>query len=92
MANGDEYFAELDYIETVEKFKEDYEADVIEDDEEEESSRAKTPPEDEEEETEQEQQLPVKFSVTGKKRYNYLEDNDFMPAHQVKKDGDSGIR
>lgn len=91
MANGDEYFAELDYIETVEKFKEDYEAEVMEDDEEEESSRPKTPPEDEEEDLEREQ-LPIKASVTGKKRYNYLEDNDFMPAHQVKKDGDSGIR
>lgn len=88
MANGDEYFAELDYIETVEKYKEDYEAEVMED-EEEENPRAKTPVEEEQEEVEQQQLRVVSF---GKKRYNYAEDNDFTPSHHVRKDGDSGIR
>lgn len=31
MQHGDEYFAELDYIETVEKYKEDYESEVLDD-------------------------------------------------------------
>lgn len=79
----------MDYIETVEKYKEDYEAEVMETDEED-HSRAKTP-EEEDEEAEQTSQQ-AKPSFTGaKKRYNYLEDNDFMPAHQVR-GGDSGIR
>lgn len=95
MTNGDEYFAELDYIESVEKYKEDFEADVMEDEEEddeeeeeeEENIRAKTP---EEEETEMDSQ--VKSIIPNKKRFNYSEDNDFMPAHAVRRDGDSGIR
>ncbi|XP_050301921.1 histone-lysine N-methyltransferase eggless-like isoform X2 [Anthonomus grandis grandis] len=53
---GDEYFAELDYIETVEKFKEDYEAEVME--EEEYMEREKTPPIDE----------PKHTKSSGKKR------------------------
>lgn len=88
VANGDEYFAELDYIETVEKYKEDYEAEVMEE-EDEEYTRPKTPAEEEEEDAEP---APQTRPAPGKKRYNYSEDNDFMPAHQVKKDGDSGIR
>lgn len=88
MANGDEYFAELDYIETVEKFKEDYEAEVMED-EEVDRCRPKTPLEEEEEE-EVVQQVKLPFNT--KKRYNYLEDNDFMPSHQLKNDNNSGIR
>lgn len=79
----------MDYIETVEKYKEDYEADVMEDDEED-HSRAKTPEEDEEELEQPMQQMKPVF-IGGKKRYNYSEDNDFMPAHQVRS-GDSGIR
>lgn len=41
MQYGDEYFAELDYIETVEKFKEDYEEEVMDD---EDFEKEKTPP------------------------------------------------
>lgn len=74
MAYGDEYLAELDYIESVEKFKEDYEAEVMEDEE----FREKSPHEEEEEELVQ----PVKQIIAGaKKRYNYAEDNDFLPSH-----------
>jgi hypothetical protein len=47
---GDEYFAELDYIENCEKHKEDYESDVNEPDSP--RSRSVTPDDDEEEEKE----------------------------------------
>lgn len=75
MAYGDEYFAELDYIETVEKFKEDYEAEALEDEE----YREKSNPPEEEEEEEQPQKPPGNT----KKRYCYAEDNDFMPSQPV---------
>lgn len=87
MAYGDEYFAELDYIETVEKFKEDYEAEAIDDEE----YREKSPPPDEEEEDEQ----PPKPIGNTKKRYSYAEDNDFMPSQPVpfaNKSSDLSIR
>lgn len=86
MAYGDEYFAELDYIETVEKYKEDYEAEVMEDD----GSRGKSPPPEEEEEEE-----PQRPTGAAKKRYGYAEDNDFMPSQAVaaaNKGGNLGIR
>ncbi|XP_056637289.1 histone-lysine N-methyltransferase eggless [Diorhabda sublineata] len=76
MAYGDEYFAELDYIETVEKYKEDYEAEVIEEEEEERYNQRNTPPEDEEEE-----ESFTRFSNGKYRRYNYSEDNDFTPSH-----------
>lgn len=87
MAYGDEYFAELDYIETVEKFKEDYEAEALEDEE----YREKSPPPEEEDEEEQPQR-PVSNT---KKRYSYAEDNDFMPSQPVplvNKSGDRNMR
>ncbi|XP_074026625.1 histone-lysine N-methyltransferase eggless [Leptinotarsa decemlineata] len=91
MAYGDEYFAELDYIETVEKFKEDYEAEAMED-EEESRYRGKSPQEEEEDE---DQVTPMKQTNAKWKRYNYSEDNDFTPAHPVPnrvKEADSSIR
>ncbi|KAJ8917329.1 hypothetical protein NQ315_002351 [Exocentrus adspersus] len=70
MAYGDEYFAELDYIETVEKFKEDYEAEVMEDDE-----YKKTPPPEDDEEDEKQQK--------NRRQHRYAEDNDFMPSQAL---------
>ncbi|KAG5879504.1 hypothetical protein JTB14_004729 [Gonioctena quinquepunctata] len=88
MAYGDEYFAELDYIETVEKFKEDYEAEVLEE-EEETMYRGKSP----QEEDEEDEKLTAPIKQTGtRKRYNYAEDNDFTPAVPSRIKGDSGIR
>ncbi|KAJ8953721.1 hypothetical protein NQ314_007331 [Rhamnusium bicolor] len=91
MAYGDEYFAELDYIETVEKFKDDYEAEALEDDDYKEKS---LPPEEEEEE-EPTQVVRPSYTSSSKKRYNYTEDNDFLPTHHVPyhgRGGDSSIR
>ncbi|CAG9861595.1 unnamed protein product [Phyllotreta striolata] len=77
MAYGDEYFAELDYIETVEKFKEDYEAEAIEDDEdEEEKRRAQRKIEEDEDDS-----MLRKTGGSGKKRNSYSDDNDFTPSH-----------
>ncbi|XP_060533636.1 histone-lysine N-methyltransferase eggless isoform X2 [Cylas formicarius] len=73
---GDEYFAELDYIETVEKFKQDYEEEAYE--EEEETTREKSkspPPEDDDPDG-----TPVKPFGIKARRNNYLEDNDFSPG------------
>ncbi|CAH1979497.1 unnamed protein product [Acanthoscelides obtectus] len=80
MAYGDEYFAELDYIETVEKYKEDYEAEVMED----EDYREKSPIEEEEEEE----------TKKSKKRNSYTIDNDFsLPIKvDVKQTSREGIR
>ncbi|KAL1502081.1 hypothetical protein ABEB36_007279 [Hypothenemus hampei] len=61
---GDEYFAELDYIEIVEKYKEEYEEEALED---EEFEKEKTPPRMEE----------IKRTSSGKKRHAYDDDNDF---------------
>ncbi|VEN47660.1 unnamed protein product [Callosobruchus maculatus] len=71
MAYGDEYFAELDYIETVEKYKDDYESDVME----EEEYREKSPQDEEEEEKRK-----------NKKRNSYSIDNDFSMPSNVKCD------
>ncbi|XP_066149314.1 histone-lysine N-methyltransferase eggless isoform X2 [Euwallacea fornicatus] len=86
MQYGDEYFAELDYIETVEKFKEDYEEDVMED---EEFEKEKTPPPAEEPKL---QKMP-----SAKKRNAYMDDNDFTPnrpvfAKPANVEADQGIR
>ncbi|CAG9830658.1 unnamed protein product [Diabrotica balteata] len=79
VAYGDEYFAELDYIETVEKYKEDYEAEVMEEEEEEKGyKRRKNPPEEEEEEEEESVTVVTNSKY---KRYNYAADNDFTPSH-----------
>nr|CAH7718794.1 unnamed protein product [Callosobruchus chinensis] len=78
---GDEYFAELDYIETVEKYKEEYESDVVEDEEYREKS-----PQDEEEDEEKKK---------SKKRNSYSIDNDFSMPSNVKCDVQStraGVR
>lgn len=90
MAYGDEYFAELDYIETVEKFKEDYEAEVLEEEEEEQYKRKSPIEEDEDEE---ESMLRKITSSSKYRRYNYSEDNDFTPSHPDKiSKSHSGIR
>ncbi|KAF7266513.1 hypothetical protein GWI33_020194 [Rhynchophorus ferrugineus] len=81
---GDEYFAELDYIEIVEKYKEDYEEEVVEDD----FEKEKSPPP-----IEVKEQKSQKTSQT-KKRNTYMEDNDFTPSHPVHKPSavEDGIR
>ncbi|KAK9874154.1 hypothetical protein WA026_002510 [Henosepilachna vigintioctopunctata] len=71
---GDEYFAELDYIESVEKFKDDYEQEAELDDEDRISE--KPPPSPPEEEMEVDPQ-PMSRSSTSKRRYQ--DDNDFVP-------------
>lgn len=57
MQYGDEYFAELDYVETVEKYKEDYESEVMED---EEFEKEKSPP--------PEDDIKAQKPLSGKKR------------------------
>ncbi|XP_049824476.1 histone-lysine N-methyltransferase eggless isoform X2 [Aethina tumida] len=83
MAYGDEYFAELDYIETVEKYKEDYEAEVLEDEEDEDlddatsktsKSGGRLTPDFEEEE--------IMRGVNAKNR-RYSDDNDFVCTTKV---------
>lgn len=69
MTYGDEYFAELDYIEAVESFKEGYEEEAYEDEE----DREKTPPRVEEPEK------PAKREY--KKRY--LDDNIYVPPIHI---------
>ncbi|KAL3271245.1 hypothetical protein HHI36_021737 [Cryptolaemus montrouzieri] len=71
--HGDEYFAELDYIESCEKFKDDFEKEVELD----EADRIseKGPPSPPEEEMEIERPQPRNSS--GKKRY--MDDNEFVP-------------
>jgi histone-lysine N-methyltransferase SETDB1 len=71
---GDEYFAELDYIENCEKHKEDYESDVNEPDSP--RSRSVTPDDDEEEEKE-------KRPDGRRKRNKEMEDNDFTPSYPL---------
>uniref|UniRef100_A0A6P7FBF2 Histone-lysine N-methyltransferase eggless n=1 Tax=Diabrotica virgifera virgifera TaxID=50390 RepID=A0A6P7FBF2_DIAVI len=78
VAFGDEYFAELDYIETVEKYKEDYEAEVMEEEEEQNKNKRRKEPEEEEEE---EEESVAVISNSKYKRYNYAADNDFTPSH-----------
>lgn len=83
MAYGDEYFAELDYIETVEKYKEDYEAEVLEDEEDEDlddatsktsKSGGRLTPDFEEEE--------ILRGISAKNR-RYSDDNDFVCTTKV---------
>lgn len=85
MQYGDEYFAELDYIETVEKYKEDYEEDVVEDEdfEKEKASNAA-----------EEKELKIQKANQARKRNTYMEDNDFTPSISVQKatGADDGIR
>ncbi|CAG9770061.1 unnamed protein product [Ceutorhynchus assimilis] len=82
MLHGDEYFAELDYIESVEKFKEDYEEEAIED---EDFVREKTPPPLEE-------TARISKGSSSKKRNTYMDDNDFMPSRTVARLSNDGIR
>ncbi|KAB0791507.1 hypothetical protein PPYR_03307 [Photinus pyralis] len=66
---GDEYLAELDYIEVVEKMKEDYEEDAMEDDDEEDKESSKSGDESPDEDF-------------GK---NTMDDRDFVPPILVPK-------
>lgn len=69
---GDEYLAELDYIEIVEKTKEDYEEEAYHSDEEKNNSRSA----DEEEEEEPREPRGI------------MEDKDFVPPIPVGRNGD----
>ena len=75
MTYGDEYFAELDYIENCEKHKEDYESDVNEPDSP--RSRSVTPDDDEDEEEKK------KFDGRRRRWNKVPEDNDFTPAYPL---------
>uniref|UniRef100_A0AAR5Q5A7 SET domain-containing protein n=1 Tax=Dendroctonus ponderosae TaxID=77166 RepID=A0AAR5Q5A7_DENPD len=78
---GDEYFAELDFIETVEKYKEDYEEEALEDEEGSEPERQRDEDEEEEE-----------AKASSKKRNVYMHDNDFQPGQVLKQLPPQGIR
>ncbi|RZC42438.1 Pre-SET, SET, and/or MBD domain containing protein [Asbolus verrucosus] len=81
---GDEYFAELDYIENCEKHKEDYESDVNEPDSP--RSRSITPEDEDEEEKE-------KKPDGRRKRHKEMEDNDFCPSYPfVSSDFENSMR
>ncbi|XP_044762836.1 histone-lysine N-methyltransferase eggless isoform X2 [Coccinella septempunctata] len=73
---GDEYFAELDYIESVEKFKEDYEKEVNFDEVDRLSERGPSPSE------EMEVQEVLSRQMSGK-RPRYQDDNEFVPPVNV---------
>lgn len=73
---GDEYFAELDFIETTESFKEDYEKDVRIDEEDQLSEKSRASPVDE--------SLVIPKS-TIKKKYE-MDDNDYVAHVSVSKD------
>ncbi|CAH0548832.1 unnamed protein product [Brassicogethes aeneus] len=88
MAYGDEYFAELDYIETVEKVKEDYEAEAMEtDDEDDEPATNKSGGRASPEEYEEPPEAP-RAQVRNRR---YSDDNDFVTSAKLSADS-SGIR
>ncbi|XP_025834178.1 histone-lysine N-methyltransferase eggless isoform X2 [Agrilus planipennis] len=68
---GDEYLAELDYIEVVEKMKEDYEEEAVLDEEDLKKPKSRENSDNEDDEKEQ--------STTGRgRKKNYTEDTDFV--------------
>ncbi|KAK4878375.1 hypothetical protein RN001_010881 [Aquatica leii] len=73
--SGDEYLAELDYIEVVEKMKEDYEEDAALDDDDMDKSTTKSP-----EESGDEEEI-MEFN----RKKKDIEDSDFVPAVLVPK-------
>ncbi|XP_043220666.1 histone-lysine N-methyltransferase eggless-like isoform X1 [Amphibalanus amphitrite] len=79
---GDEYLAELDYIEVLERLKEGYESDVVDDDEsgdekrDEEKSDDETSPGGDDEDV-----AGTSSSETGRRRAGASRDADFVPRH-----------
>lgn len=85
---GDEYLAELDYIEVVEKMKEDYEEEVIEEAGGKSNNQNREESADEEEE---EEDKTGDVRIFNKKKLSE-EDMDFLPSSHVPKGKDSSYK
>lgn len=90
MNDGDEYLAELDYIEIVEKMKEDYEEEAYKSDRDEEDDKKRSKEHKRMSEDEDEDEVTRK-PFGRKSTSKYTEDGDFVPSSLVV-GSDSDIR